>query len=73
MELALKYWLENYMEIYHAGMSAYVLVQHEKALTHLEAFLQIYQNNDGWTQSVAQVIDNIYKRIPAAKGFKVLP
>jgi serine/threonine protein kinase len=73
MDLVLKYWPENYMALYHAGMSAYVLAQNEKALKHLEAFLQIYQNNDGWTQSAAQAIDNIHKGIPAAQGFKILP
>lgn len=71
MELVLKYWPENYMARYHAGMSAYVLAENEKATEHLEIFLATYTQNDGWRQKAVLAIDNIQKGIPADERFKV--
>ncbi|MEO0826010.1 MAG: serine/threonine-protein kinase [Cyanobacteria bacterium J06642_9] len=71
MDLVLKYWPENYMALYHAGMSAYVLADNDKAVEHLERFLQIYQTNDGWRQKAILAIENIEQGIPADDRFKV--
>lgn len=35
MDLVIRYWLDNYMALYHAGMSAYVLDDYPKAKNHL--------------------------------------
>ena len=71
MDLVLKYWPENYMALYHAGMSAYVLADNDKAVAHLEEFLKIYQSNDGWRQRAMLALDNIKKGIPADDRFKL--
>ncbi|MEL7523323.1 MAG: serine/threonine protein kinase, partial [Cyanobacteria bacterium J06553_1] len=70
MDLVLKYWPENYMARYHAGMSAYVLAENDKAIDHLEEFLSIYSNNDGWRQKALLAINNIQQGIPADDRFK---
>ncbi len=70
MDLVLKYWPENYMARYHAGMSAYVLADNDKAIAHLEEFLHTYQPNDGWRQRAMLALDNIEKGIPADDRFK---
>ena len=51
MELVLEYWPNNYMALYHAGMSEYALRQFDPARAHLEAFLRLYTNNDGWRRN----------------------
>jgi serine/threonine protein kinase len=71
MDLVLKYWPDNYMARYHAGMSAYVLAENEKAVAHLKEFLKIYQADDNWRKTAILAIDNIKKGIPANNRFKV--
>lgn len=71
MDLVLKYWPDNYMALYHAGMSAYVLAENDKAVDHLEAFLQIYRTNDGWRDKALLALDNIEQGMPADQRFKV--
>ena len=71
MDLVLEYWPENYMARYHAGMSAYILEEQQKATDHLNIFLQQYQNNDGWTAKAKLAISNIEKNIPADERFKI--
>lgn len=70
MDLVLKYWPENYMARYHAGMSAYVLADHEKATAHLETFLETYHSNDGWRHKALLALENIQNDIPADERFK---
>lgn len=64
MELVLKYSPENYMALYHAGMSEYALGDLKTSQKHLEKFLQIYQNNDGWRQNAMTVLRQIKHRSP---------
>ena len=71
MALVLKYSPENYMARYHAGMLAYVLANNEKAVEHLEGFLDLYNTNDGWRQKALLALDNIQKEIPVDDRFKV--
>ena len=71
MDLVLKYWPENYMALYHAGMSAYVLGEYSKAETHLQDFLRIYQRNDGWTSRAKLALSRMEQNIPADKSFSV--
>src|ERR1051325_5778157 len=49
MELVLDYWPNNYMALYHAGMSEYSLGQTNVAEKHLHAFLRMYDQPDGFT------------------------
>lgn len=56
MELVVDYWPNNYMALYHAGMSEYALGQPALARSHLESFLSYYHQNDGWTQNARDVL-----------------
>lgn len=71
MELVLRYWPENYMALYHAGMSAYVLNEYPKAEKHLKEFLRIYQRQDGWTSKAQNALDRMKQNIPADESFSV--
>ena len=71
MDLVLKYWPENYMALYHAGMSAYVLGEYPKAKIHLEEFLRIYQRNDGWTNRAKEALSRMEQNIPANRSFSI--
>lgn len=51
MELVLDYWPNNYMALYHAGMSEYSLGQTALAITHLRDFLRMYNADDSFTSS----------------------
>lgn len=59
MNLVVKYQPWNYMALYHAGMSAYILGDLETSQQHLESFLEIYQNNDGWRKNAITVLNRI--------------
>ena len=69
MDLVLKYWPNNYMALYHAGMSAYVLGEYPKAEEQLQEFLRIYQPNDGWKNKAKLALSRIEQDIPADKRF----
>lgn len=69
MDLVLKYWPENYMAVYHAGMSAYILGNYPKANHHLRQFLDMYQNQDVWRDRAINVLNNIEQGIPAEENF----
>ena len=56
MRLVLRYWPNNYMALYHAGMSAYVLGDDAQGRRDLEEFLRLYQVNDGFTQRARAVL-----------------
>ena len=71
MDLVLTYWSDNYMALYHAGMSAYVLGEYPKAKTHLKDFLRIYQRSDGWTNRAKLALNRIEQNIPADKSFSI--
>ena len=71
MDLVLRYWSNNYMALYHAGMSAYVLNDYAKAETHLNNFLHIYQRQDYWTNKAKDALKRIQQNIPADESFSV--
>jgi len=56
MELVLEYWPNQYMALYHAGMSEYALGQLSLARQHLNSFLQYYHEDDGWTHNARDVL-----------------
>ena len=71
MDLVIKYWPENYMALYHAGMSAYVLSDYSKAQAYLQEFLRIYQAQDGWTNQAKNALSRMERDIPADESFLV--
>jgi hypothetical protein len=56
MRLVVEYQPENYMALYHAGISEHILGHADLARTHLERFLAIYQPEDGWRANAKAVL-----------------
>jgi serine/threonine protein kinase len=71
MDLVAKYWPENYMAIYHAGMSHYILGEYPQATRQLQAFLKVYQQPDSWTAKAKSALSRMSQNIPADKSFSV--
>lgn len=59
MELVLEFTPDNYMALYHAGMSEYALGQHGRALASLRRFLELYQEDDGWRANALEVVGRL--------------
>lgn len=51
MQLVLRYTPQNYMALYHAGIAQAHVGAQDLARTNLLRFLELYHENDGWTQS----------------------
>jgi hypothetical protein len=64
MRLVVEYTPGNYMAVYHAGISEYMLGQHDLARTHLEQFLKMYQPEDGWRANARKVLGQITSPLP---------
>ena len=59
MRLVVEYQPENYMALYHAGISEYMLGHMDYAPTHLERFLELYRSEDGWRANAREVLGRI--------------
>jgi tetratricopeptide (TPR) repeat protein len=59
MRLVVTYQPQNYMALYHAGMSEYILGQKDLAKTHLTQFLDLYHDPDGWRSNALTVLHRI--------------
>lgn len=59
MELVLEYWPNNYMALYHAGMSEYSLGQAALAEKHLRAFLEAYTVADYFHENAVKALKAI--------------
>jgi hypothetical protein len=59
MRLVVTYQPQNYMALYHAGMSEYILGQKDLARTHLTQFLDLYHDADGWRSNALTVLHRI--------------
>src|SRR5712691_4522034 len=59
MRLVVSYQPGNYMALYHAGMSEYILGQRDFARTHLKRFLELYSSEDGWRNNARDVLDRM--------------
>ncbi len=46
----------NYMALYHAGASEFILGQPELARTHLNKFLELYRQDDGWRSNAKEML-----------------
>jgi hypothetical protein len=64
MELVLEYWPNNYMALYHAGMSEYALGQKGLAVTHLQTFLQMYTVADYFHENAERALKAIDAGLP---------
>jgi hypothetical protein len=56
MRLVVSYQPDNYMALYHAGMSEYILGQMDFARTHLRKFLDLYHEPDGFRNNAIEVL-----------------
>ena len=59
MRLVVEYQPENYMALYHAGISEYMLGEMDFARTHLTRFLELYTPEDGWRSNAREVLGRI--------------
>jgi hypothetical protein len=59
MRLVVEYQPGNYMALYHAGISEYMLGHHDYAKSHLERFLSLYTAEDGWRSNAREVLGRI--------------
>jgi hypothetical protein len=67
MRLVVSYQPDNYMALYHAGVSEYILGQTDYARTHLRQFLSLYRSDDGWRGNALEVLRRIDAGQPAAR------
>lgn len=68
MELVLDYWPNNYMALYHAGMSEFSLGQTSLAEKHLRAFLQAYTVADYFHENAEKALKAIAAGSSALTG-----
>jgi len=59
MRLVVSYQPDNYMALYHAGMSEYILGQMDFARTHLRKFLDLYHEPDGYRNNAVEVLQRL--------------
>ena len=59
MRLVVSYQPDNYMALYHAGMSEYILGQMDFARTHLRKFLDLYHEPDGYRNNAVEVLQHL--------------
>ncbi len=59
MRLVVEYQPENYMALYHAGISEYMLGEMDFARAHLTRFLELYRSEDGWRSNAREVLGRI--------------
>jgi tetratricopeptide (TPR) repeat protein len=56
MAMVVEFTPDNYMALYHAGASEYALGQPDLARKHLERFLELYRQNDGWRSNATTML-----------------
>jgi len=61
MQLVVEFQPNNYMALYHAGMSWYAVGNPQTARRHLEEFLRQYDVQDGWRSNALEILDRIRK------------
>jgi hypothetical protein len=59
MRLVVGYQPDNYMALYHAGMSEYILGETDFARTHLRQFMKLYTSEDGWRANARDVLKRL--------------
>ena len=58
MELVVEFWPNHYMALYHAGAARFELGEPEAAVPYLEAFLEHYDQEDGWTRAARRMLES---------------
>ena len=56
MALVVEFSPDNYMALYHAGASEFILGQPDLARRHLTRFLDLYKQNDGWHSNAINML-----------------
>lgn len=64
MEFVLEYTPDNFMAVYHAGMSAHETGRPKLATLHLEHFLTLYPQKDGWRKNALDALKQIAAASP---------
>jgi hypothetical protein len=59
MQMVAEFQPDNYMALYHAGMSYYATGHADLARNHLERFLRLYDVNDGWKTNAIRVLKQL--------------
>lgn len=59
MRLVVEYQPENYMALYHAGVSEYMLGEMDYARTHLTRFLELYRVEDFYRRNGTEILGRI--------------
>jgi hypothetical protein len=59
MSLVVEFWPDNYMALYHAGMSNYIIGEPGQARGQLRRFLELYSPDDGWRRNATHVLSRI--------------
>ena len=62
MELVVQYQPDNYMALYHAGMSQFIIGEYEKSGVNMRRFLEIYTTNDHWRKNGEKVLRRLAER-----------
>ena len=62
MRLVVEYQPDNYMALYHAGISEDILGHGDLARAHLERFVAIYRAQDGWRENALAVLRRLEGR-----------
>ncbi len=65
MRLVVTYQPDDYMALYHAGMSEYILGEMGLARTHLQDFVARYRSEDGWRTNALDVLRRFDAAPPA--------
>jgi hypothetical protein len=64
MWLVVEFWPQNYMAVFHAGMSDFALGRDDTARTQLDNFLQMYGARDVWRARAEQALAAIAAHAP---------
>jgi hypothetical protein len=56
MQLVVEFQPNNYMALYHAGMSLYAIGRSDEATRHLLEFLELYTIEDGWRHNAIEIL-----------------
>jgi hypothetical protein len=64
MSLVVEFSPDNYMALYHAGVSNYILGQNALARPQLERFLELYAADDGWRRNAMDVLGRMKGNLP---------
>lgn len=69
MDLVLEFWPDNYMALYHAGMSDHALGRPERAQERLRRFLELYRAPEGdfFRRQALEALQRMAQGLPPAR------